>query len=480
MSDQETEMEWFGDDEPKKPTGGVNTPPLNEDSNPSSSPKNTMGNDGFKVVHRDAGDAKGASGEIIIETAVKGLLYRCEVFKSGSLIDAREINCKDLVSNEEKDYIFKQRYMATHNTFKMQYIAEEFFREVESTEGEFKDGDEEHCKVVTSVSDDTIRTIIYVDGEEFETKDIAIKDNIKNKKSLLEKRCQIFHLENIAKYIDVEKFPVNTFLNPVLTKLPFYKKNPMHSFYVFLVLLGVLFVGAYFVYGAYLNTLKDGKLKKKKFSESIWHTLENRCMESKDSEWRKGVKPNFNQCTNYRYKDRIFTKEAYDRIFGDVNWDDKALECKAAKKKSWKDAEGKENKELKESCKTFCNQGSIDKGICSERKVQYSIVPNKLRLNLHDAQPIYLANKSNRTLVFRIESIKLDGDLSLPQIVRISGLEESRSLEPGDDDSFKFSLVHSAAESYENGAYSGVIKVGLTYDGEPQVQEIKFTFEIDL
>ena len=84
----------------------------------------------FEVVHKSEGKSRDKSGHISIETAVKGLVYRTNVYLNGFLIDAKEVSSIDLATLENGHSLFKQRYLATHYAFEQQYFMEKVFSKV--------------------------------------------------------------------------------------------------------------------------------------------------------------------------------------------------------------------------------------------------------------------------------------------------------------------------------------------------------------
>lgn len=443
MSD-ETEMTLFGDEpeQPKQPATSNGNGQVVNNVNQSAN-----GGDGYSVVERDEGEGKSNLGQVVVETATKGLLYRCEVFANGALIDAKEINCKDLLSNESKDFVFKQRYLATHNTFKLQYMAEEFFKEVESDEGDFQDG-EEHCKVVTFVSEDTIRTVVYLDGEEFESKELAIADNIKNKKNLIEKKYQVFHLDNVERYIDKEKFPVNTFLNPLLEKLPFYKKNPMYAFYFFIgIILVILLAIKMFFCSDFMVNKKKGK---KKFEYLT--TYAPYCDDFKEK-IVKGCNASFEG--DWKLKSKVFTTKTCKSACVDYDFIDGA------------------------TCDKWTQSiGLVDGGIKTN---PFTITPEgELELSQKKITTVYLKNNTPRTLRFKVVGRKIIDNPNSEIIMFINDKTEV-SLEPNEENKFEIRLESTYIGSFSSGEYKGEILFAVYNDDKSinTTEKRNFKFAID-
>lgn len=444
MSD-ETEMTLFGD-EPEQPKQSTTSNANTQQASSVSQSNNNVG-DGYTVVQRDEGEGKSNIGQVVIETATKGLLYRCEVFANGALVDAKEIDCKDLLSTEGKDFVFKQRYLATHNTFKLQYIAEEFFKEVASDEGDFPDG-EEHCKVVTSISEDTIRTVVYLDGEEFETKEFAIPDNIKSKKNLIEKKYQVFHLENVERYIDKEKFPVNTFLDPLLQKLPLYKKNPMYAFYFFIgIILVILLTIKMFLCSDFMVNKKKGKKR--------FEYLTTYAPYCDDFQKRivKGCTASFEG--NWKLKSKVFTAKTCKSACVDFDFIDGA------------------------TCDKWTKSMTLVAG--GIKANPYTITPQgELELSQQKITTVYLKNNTSKTLRLKVVGRKIIDNANSEIIMFINDKTEV-SLEPNEEDKFEIRLESTYIGSFSSGEYKGEILFAVYNDDKSinTTEKRNFKFAID-
>jgi len=188
----------------------------------------------FKVIHKTEGKAKNKQGKVVIETSVKGLFYRTEVYIDSHLVDAKEVNCQDLANAEDRDVIFKERYLLAHEKFEELYFAPRVFVKVLSSEGNYVEDEELTCSVVTSVYDNIVRHEVFVGADEIDIiEDIVDKELSANKTAFSNKYKQL-HKAVVDKYIKTYKFPANTFLNPILKKYPLYKVNPLYSLYLFL------------------------------------------------------------------------------------------------------------------------------------------------------------------------------------------------------------------------------------------------------
>ena len=110
----------------------------------------------FEVVHKSEGKSKNRTGKVYIETSVKGLIYRTNVYLNDFLIDAKEVSCIDLASLENGQSIFRDRYLATHNAFEIQYFLDKIYAKVLSDEGDYIEGDGK-CSVNTYVFENIIK-----------------------------------------------------------------------------------------------------------------------------------------------------------------------------------------------------------------------------------------------------------------------------------------------------------------------------------
>lgn len=193
----------------------------------------------FEIVKVTEGLSKNKSGRILIETSIKGLLYRSEVLLDGRLIDAKEVDCRDLSALADSNAIFEERYLSAHKSFEELYLAKKSFAKVLSDEGEYIDG-EGYCLVNTYLADDIIKTEVLLDGVELDSNQFSVTKDILNDPKALKAKYLASHKNFVGKYIKVLKFPANTFLNPILKKFPLYKKNPLYSFYLFLAFVTLI------------------------------------------------------------------------------------------------------------------------------------------------------------------------------------------------------------------------------------------------
>ncbi len=188
--------------------------------------------DTFEVVHTTYGKSKNRKDDIKIETSVKGLIYRTEVYENGFLIDAKEVSCLDLSSVDGNEKIFKDRYLATHYDFEKHYFLEKVFKKVLSTEGKYING-EGKCVVNTYIFENVIKSEVLLDDVIIDTQEVEVDKKLLDEGKSFKTKYTKQHKDLVEENILVEKFPVNTFLNGILKKFPRYKQNPMHAFYFF-------------------------------------------------------------------------------------------------------------------------------------------------------------------------------------------------------------------------------------------------------
>jgi len=188
----------------------------------------------FKVIHKTEGKAKNKVGKVLIETSVKGLFYRSEVYIDGHLVDAKEVNCQDLSSAEDKDIVFKERYLLAHEKFEDLYLAPRVFVKVLSYEGEYIEDEEATCIITTSVYENIVRHEVFVGADEIDIIEDIVEPELSSNKAGFSNKYKQLHQAVIDKYIKIYKFPANTFLRPTLKKFPLYEKNPLYSFYMLL------------------------------------------------------------------------------------------------------------------------------------------------------------------------------------------------------------------------------------------------------
>lgn len=194
-------------------------------------------NEGYEVFKVTEGPSKSGTGQILIETQSKGLIYRVVAYLNGHIIDAREVSCIDLNEMDVQKEIFRERMMATHGEFCNRFIQEKLYAEVLSTSGTYKIG-EGLATVVTSIAGPTVRTQVFRNGVEFENNEVDVDEKLVEDEELYKTKYSSIHADYVEKFIKKPGFPVNTFLNPIIKRLPFYKSSPMTSFFilVFIVL----------------------------------------------------------------------------------------------------------------------------------------------------------------------------------------------------------------------------------------------------
>jgi len=190
----------------------------------------------FEIVHKSDGRSSNKVSKVFIETSVKGLIYRTNVYLDSFLVDAKEINCIDIATLDNGPSVFRERYLATHKAFEKQYFMEKVFSNVLSNKGDYIHADG-ICEVNTYLFENIIKTEVLVDGNEMEVEEFEVSEELLNDKKGFKLKYTKAHADFMKHNIIIPKFPVNTFLNKTLKKYPLYDSNPMHSFYLFLVSL---------------------------------------------------------------------------------------------------------------------------------------------------------------------------------------------------------------------------------------------------
>ncbi len=189
----------------------------------------------FEVILTTKSKAKNNIGNVLIETSVKGLIYRAEVYMNDHLIDAVEVNCSDISTIDKYEDIFQARYTANHSKLEDKYTQERIFTRVTSTEGDYVDG-EGIISIVTSISDKHYKVEVFIDSQNLDVHQEELPDA--DEKVFKAKYTQT-HKDFVSKYILIPKFPANTFINPVIKKFPMYKKSPMTAFVFFLATIAI-------------------------------------------------------------------------------------------------------------------------------------------------------------------------------------------------------------------------------------------------
>ena len=409
-------------------------------------------NSGYSVVKRDSGNHKEGSGEIVIETSIKGLIYSCEVLKDGIMIDGEEVNCSDLQSKENKDTLFRDKYSAAHNRLKREYIAEKNFDEKLRTEGEYIENNEKHCKIITYQSDDVIRTVIEIGGVKFDEIQVLLNEGMKKDKDLVEAKCKTLHEEMVTKYIDEDKFPVNIgWLDKILRKLPFYKKKPIYAFYFLLGIISLFFfLIKLFMCSDYMVNKKKGKKRFEyltsyaPYCTSFQDRIIRGCDKSHNGLWK--------------LKSKIFTKKSCKSACVDYDFIDDEI----------------------------CDKWTISMKSVGDSKHRlelnpYTITPeSELELTQKDFTTVYLKNNTVKTLRFKIIGRRIIDNANSEIIMFANGKTEV-SLSPNEEDSFKIRLEHTYIGSFASGEYHGEILFSVFNDDKSvditESRKIKFTID---
>lgn len=187
-------------------------------------------NNSFKVELETKAKAKNGVSNVVIETSLKGLIYRTEAYLDDHLIDAIEVNCSDISTIDKNEEIFYARYLASHTKFEEKYTLEKIFTKVMTSEGDYVD-DEGSISIITSISDKTYKVEVFLDSIQVDSERHELLNA--DDKVFKAKYTQT-HKNYVQKYILVPRFPANTFINPVIKKFPMYKKSPMSAFMFFL------------------------------------------------------------------------------------------------------------------------------------------------------------------------------------------------------------------------------------------------------
>ncbi|MDQ7084741.1 MAG: hypothetical protein Q9M36_07325 [Sulfurovum sp.] len=203
----------------------------------------------FEVVYKSTGKSKNKRESIRIETSVRGLLYRTNIYLNNFLIDAKEVSCIDISSLESAQSVFKERYLATHYSFEQQYFLEKVYTKVLSDTGKYIEG-EDNCVVNTYIFENIIKSEILINDVEIDVIETELDPAIANDKKIFKIKYTKIHKEAMSDNILIEVFPVNTMLNNTLKKFPRYAQNPMHAFYFFIAtVILVLWILSFIICG---------------------------------------------------------------------------------------------------------------------------------------------------------------------------------------------------------------------------------------
>lgn len=213
----------------------------------------------FKEIRKTEGKAKNKIDKVVIETSIKGLVFRNEVYINGNLVDAKEVSCLDIASSEEKESIFKERYFSSHEKFEDLYLAEKVFIKVLSDEGEYIEDEEEQCIVTTFVYENIVKHEVFVGLNKLDVVENIVEKELSDDKTSFKNKYTQYHKEICGQYIKVRTFPTNTFLNPTLKKFPFYSTKPMYSLYMLLLtVVFVLWILSFIVCGKAIKGIVKG------------------------------------------------------------------------------------------------------------------------------------------------------------------------------------------------------------------------------
>ena len=443
----ETEVVFSNDANSRGSNNNNSSTPQYRNNNHTPQHSSNDNDSGYIEVKVDEGDSKNRDGHIVIKTSVKGFLYRSEIFKDSNLINAKEIDCKDLEFQANKEATFKERYISTHNTFISEYIAREFFKEVLKDEGTIKDG-KEYCTIITSYSENIIRSLIFLNGDEFDCKETSIPENIKNKANLIESKYKIFHNDIKNQFLDKDKFPVNTILNPILEKLPFYEKKPIYSFYLFLFLIALfLFIIKIALCSDLMVNSKKGKKKFEymvnlaPFCNKFVDKITKKCNEASDTHWK--------------IKSKVFNKKTCKTVCADYEIIDT------------------------EACNKW--NASIDLVSSNLNIKPYTITPSfTLELSDKKITTIYLKNSTKNILRVKLMKISIDNNPN-NEIVFFINEKTELSLYPNSEDIFEVKLEGTYLKAFNKGEYFGHIVFLIINDDKTinKTEKRNFKFIVD-
>lgn len=407
---------------------------------------------GFIERLKNQGNSKNNNGQIEIRTSVKGLIYKSVVYLNGQMIDAKEVDCKDLHTISDKETIFKERYTATHSQFIDKYMAKKQYKKVLEDEG--KNDDDRHCLVTTYTSDDAIKSIVQIDGIEIDKLEINLDEAIKNDEGLLKTKYTNEHKKLVEKHFKIEKFPTNTIINPILKKLPFYKKNPMHSFYLFLLIVAfTLWIISLLMCGKALPRIIND-LAGQKGKLVFMDLRKNFCGKCKDECCKE--EPDLPECVLATCEQLVA------------------------------------NNKFDQKCKDACNNGIISGEICKKiddlsiiaNSKSYTPIPAILKFESYSPTLLYIKNNLAKDIVVKLKEISIpditDPTLSPEMIITAIGVTES-SIYAKQDGKFEFKLEETIIKNggLNNGSYKGklVFEVLGAKDGEEKL-EVPFEFII--
>lgn len=198
---------------------------------------NTQNVNDFEIVEKSEGKSKSNNGTVVVETAIKGLSYRVEAFLNGNLLDAKEVDCKDLTLVASSEESFQNRYLDEHKQMCNKYFTPIIWENLLIDKGEYKEGG--NCVVTTYMGATSYKTIVTIDGVELEVIEVPIEDNLKNNENILKLKYTRSHKDLVEK-------------NFLVKKPPFYKTSSMKVFYLFIVIVAFIIL-----IGSFLTSEKD-------------------------------------------------------------------------------------------------------------------------------------------------------------------------------------------------------------------------------
>ena len=195
---------------------------------------------------------------------------------------------------DEKRKFFKNEIKNLLHIHKKRYCREEIWHHVLTSDGKYKDGG--YYKLVSEKFENRLRTKVYINDKHYKRANEEEKLEFEDAE-LIDIRAKEVHAELAHEYQEAEKeieFPVSVgWLNAILKRLPFYKKNPMHAFYLFCFSLLFIFLGL-----TYFSDTRSPKITSKNvdkkwivhgyyanIAEPIWGMIGNKCLEASEVNW---------------------------------------------------------------------------------------------------------------------------------------------------------------------------------------------------
>jgi hypothetical protein len=212
---------------------------------------------------------------------------------------------ENLREGEEKRRFIKQEIENFIHTHKGRYCKEEIWHHVLTTDGVYKEGG--FFKIVSEKSENRLKTKIYINGKYYKRGEHEEIERLEFEDSeLIGVRAKEIHDELLKQYQKKEEelqFPLNIgWLNTILKRFPCYKKNPICSFWLFVVV--VLFILWIAICAS--GSIMEPKINKKttmarvyfgSIEEPLCGKLANKCIAYKEGGWL--ARETKKRCKNY-------------------------------------------------------------------------------------------------------------------------------------------------------------------------------------